>query len=137
MLNNFFKKPENVTRFIGRKSHYNEKFSKPTTGAFYREQDLKIGAISVFDIDNELKRNDDAKIFKLGDEKVFKKGTLARADLKVEDIEKIKSHSANLYLRKSKIGKHCSIKNFPKDEEMARYVDGQLALISNLVVRKK
>jgi|GEM_PF-2421274 len=137
MLSSFFKKPKNVTRFIGDSYLYDNRTGVIKTNVFAKKKDRESGEISVFDIDNELMRGNDEKIFKLGDKRYCKRPphTLARADLKVEDIEKIESCSTKLFLEKKTLDKHCNIKPFPLDKIQALNVAGQLVAISKLIIR--
>lgn len=131
---------ETVTRFIGSKSWYNVKDNTLTTAAFCNIKNRKHGEISVFDIDKELKNNQEDKIFAIGDKNVYKKppNTRARADLKVIDITKIKSYNEFLRVDRGIFpSKHCNIRPFPNDEAYALNIAAQLVRISTLKIRHK
>ena len=128
----------NVTRFIGSKNWYSINSNVVLAAAFYSEKNKTEGEISVFDIDKELKSGKEDKIFKLGD-KIYKRKphTLARADMKVADINKIKANNEFLRVDKDLMSKHCNIRPFPVNDALALNVAGQLARISRLIIRQK
>ena len=137
----FFKiqKPEVVTRFLCSYREVDKKAGKAKFTAFYKPKNMNDGEISVFNIDKELKYNQEENIYQIGDREVFKrpKKTIARADLKVLDIEKLRVNSTTMLKVHSKLGKkHCNIKPFPKEELLAQNISTQLARISNLHIRK-
>ena len=124
------KKPKFVTRFVGRKSEIDKKANCLDFSAFYRPDNMKYREVSVFKI---YKKDTNEKIFEIGDKKVFKKhGTIARGDLKVEDIEKIELQQEKLKLHWNIYSRHCNIKPFPKDPIVAQHISTQLAKISVL-----
>lgn len=129
----------NVTRFIGSKSWYSKSNNVVLAAAFYTNSNRREGEVSVFDIDKELEANQEEKIFELGDKKVYKKKpyTLARADIKVANIIKIKTNNEFLRVDKGFMTKHCNIRPFPSNDALALNVAGQLARISQLVVRAR
>ena len=128
-----FKKPKKVTRFVGRKSEYNEKSNKLNFTAFYKPNNMELGEISVYNIDNI----SDKKIFEIGDKKVFKKyGAIARGDLVVEYIEQIKINQEKLLLHYG-FGRHCNIKPFPNEVLLAQHISTCLADISIVHLRKR
>ena len=129
----------NVTRFIGSKSWYSKSDNVVLAAAFYTDSNKREGEVSVFDIDNELEAKQEEKIFELGDKRVYKKKphTLARADIRVDDIKKIKTNNEFLRVDKDFMSKHCNIRPFPCNDALALNVAGQLARISQLVVRTR
>ena len=130
---------ETVTRFIGSKSWYSKSDNVVLAAAFYTDSNKREGEVSVFDIDNELEAKQEEKIFELGDKRVYKKKphTLARADIRVDDIKKIKTNNEFLRVDKDFMSKHCNIRPFPCNDALALNVAGQLARISQLVVRTR
>ena len=129
---------ENVTRFIGSKRWYDRTTNTVHTGAFFNDKNKESGEISVFDIDKELQSYREDKIFEIGDKKVYRKPphTAARADMKVADINMIRTNKGNLQVIKDFWGsKHCNIRPFPSDAS-ALNIAMQLAKISNLKIRK-
>ena len=135
MLNLFkAKQPQIVSRFIGNKNFIDEESNVVKTNVFDTPRNRKDGEISVFDIDDELKQNNDEKIFKIGDKFVYKKPpyTIARADLCVSEINKIEINDVNLDIVKGR-NKHYNI--MPFDDAMALHIAGQLVSISKLTVR--
>ena len=129
----------NVTRFIGSKSWYSKSDNVVLAAAFYTDSNKREGEVSVFDIDKELEAKQEEKIFELGDKRVYKKKphTLARADIRVDDIKKIKTNNEFLRVDKDFMSKHCNIRPFPCNDALALNVAGQLARISQLVVRTR
>ncbi len=130
---------ETVTRFIGSKSWYSKSDNVVLAAAFYTDSNKREGEVSVFDIDKELEAKQEEKIFELGDKRVYKKKphTLARADIRVDDIKKIKTNNEFLRVDKDFMSKHCNIRPFPCNDALALNVAGQLARISQLVVRTR
>ena len=130
---------ETVTRFIGSKSWYSKSDNVVLAAAFYTDSNKREGEVSVFDIDKELEAKQEEKIFELGDKRVYKKKphTLARADIRVDDIKKIKTNNEFLRVDKDFMSKHCKIRPFPCNDALALNVAGQLARISQLVVRTR
>ena len=130
---------KNVTRFIGKKSWYDKSKNIVLPAAFCDAKNKKTREISVFDIDYELETNQEDKIYQIGDKQVFKlkPNTIARADLKVDAIEKIKSENDFLRVDKSFFSKHCNIRPFPYDDAKALHVASQLARISSLKLRQR
>lgn len=130
------KKPNIVTRFINEKKRINFVNKKANFSAFYRKKDLSEGEISVFDID-DLLNGDAENIFLFGDKKVCKKDkSIARADLNVKDVEKIKYNQfENLKVQAELFTKHCAIKPFPNNELQAQNLATNLAFIANLHLR--
>ena len=130
---------ETVTRFIGSKSWYSKSNNVVLAAAFYTDSNKREGEVSVFDIDKELEAKQEEKIFELGDKRVYKKKphTLARADIRVDDIKKIKTNNEFLRVDKDFMSKHCNIRPFPCNDALALNVAGQLARISQLVVRTR
>ena len=130
---------ETVTRFIGSKSWYSKSDNVFLAAAFYTDSNKREGEVSVFDIDKELEAKQEEKIFELGDKRVYKKKphTLARADIRVDDIKKIKTNNEFLRVDKDFMSKHCNIRPFPCNDALALNVAGQLARISQLVVRTR
>ena len=79
------------------------------------------------------------KFLKSEIKKVYKRPphTIARADLKVMEVEQIQINNGNLKVIKSLFqGKHCNIKPFPNDAS-ALNVAGQLVKISELHIKQK
>ena len=128
---------KNVTRFIGKKSWYDKDKKIVLPAAFCDAKNKRTREISVFHIDYELETKQEDKIYQIGDKKVFKlkPNTIARADLKVDDIEKIKSENETLRVERTLFSKHCNIKPFPSDDAKALHIASQLARISTLRVR--
>ncbi len=130
------KKPNVVTRFINEKKRINFDTQKANFSAFYRTKDLLEGEISVFDID-DLLAGDSEKIFLFGDKKVCKRNkSIARADLKVRDVENIRYNLEYLKVLPEFFSKHCAIVPFPSDELQAQNLSTNLAFISNLYLRE-
>lgn len=77
-----------LTRYIGSKNVLDEK-GMPQSSAFVKRKTER--GISVWDITNYLAKNDEIKIFKLGDEKFAKNPpyTIARCDLTEKKINKV------------------------------------------------
>lgn len=130
---------ETVTRFIGSKSWYSTNNNVVLAAAFYTDSNKREGEVSVFDIDKELEAHQEDKIFELGDRKVYKRKphTLARADMKIFDIIKIKTNNEFLRVDKNFMSKHCNIRPFPSNDALALNVAGQLARISQLITRSR
>lgn len=129
---------ETVTRFLLDKTWYNVSENTVCSAAYYTPSNIEHKEVSVFDIDEELSTGDENRIYKIGEKTIFKnrRNIKARADLKVIDIEKIKTNKGNLRVIKSLFSKHCNIRPFPSDAS-ALNVAGHLARISELQIRKK
>lgn len=130
---------ETVTRFIGSKNWYSTSNNVVLAAAFYTDSNKREGEISVFNIDKELEAHQEKKIFELGDKKVFKRKphTLARADMRKVDIIKIKTNNEFLRVDENFMSKHCNIRPFPSNDALALNVAGQLARISQLIIRSR
>ena len=120
-------KPNVVTRFLKERAFINNKYIDPC--AFYRcPQDLEDQELSVFNIDEELKSNDNKAIYEIANtNKLFNIG--GRADLKVVEIEAIRSRE-NLKVSYNKNNKHCAIRPFPNDKQEALIVAQKLVRIA-------
>ena len=130
---------ETVTRFIGKKRWFDINKKTVSSAIYYNDKNIKDGEISVFDIDKELQAGEEDKIFEIGDKRVFRNppNTVARADLKVIDVEQIPTSKGNLKVVKKLFqGKHCNIKPFPNDAS-ALNAAGQLVKISELHIKQQ
>lgn len=132
-----------LTRFSNYKRDYDKVNNCALTAMFYGERDKGKLEISVFDITEEFNNNEIEKIYKIGDVQVYKNKdpkTKARADIKIEDIKKIKTvNNKNLKVYRSInfASKHRNIKAIPFNEAAALNVASQLARVSVLHIRKK
>lgn len=129
-------KAQIVTRFIGYKKHFDRIQGIVRAAAFITPKNIEKGEISVYRIDTELKNKDEEKIFSIGDKLYKNPPTPARADLKVSEIEKIKTENTNLFVKTKWYTQHCNIKPFPNDEIKALKTAMDLARISTLHLRK-
>lgn len=122
--------PKIVTRFINSNVMI-DRNGRVTSKAYNTVDNRRNKEISVYNIDNELKNNNEKGIY--AHSKNMRNKPFARADLSVSDIKKI-SEPVQLYLEKSKrlFDKHCNIKPFPDEWQHAEIVASSLALISKL-----
>lgn len=127
-------KPRVVTRFLRKKAFPTGKYIEP--GEFYRPRDLVDKEISVFNIDDELKNNDNEAIYKLADYARLVKIS-GRGDIKVEELEKILCGSKYLEIQDYKSGKHCAIRPFPSNDQEALLVAQKIVFIAKLHIRGK
>ena len=130
-----------VTRFTSQPSHFNKNSNVANSGLFFCAKNKREGEISVFDITEKILKDNDEEIFKFGDKVVCKKPpyTLARADLKTEDIFKIKSKFGQIKLYRNILrnDNHRNIRPYPNDDDEALHIANHLVRISKLHIRNK
>ena len=126
-----------VTRFINSKYQINANQNRVNVCLYTGGSNVEQGEISVFDIDAELKCNDEKGIYRFS--KKLNAQAFARADLSVKEIQEIESYPTSLYVERSKAiynRKHCNIKPFPKNKVQAKLVATRLVAISKLKLRE-
>lgn len=130
------KKPKIVTRVID----YEYKFDRDSGGvnytAFYRHKDIENGSYSVCCID-DFKSN--KEIYDFSDKYILSNPpAIARADLKVKEVEKIIFQNFKLkvvYAPTKNNNYHYNIENVPTTPQSAKILATILADISNLNIR--
>ncbi len=131
-----------LTRYTNNKRYFDKVDSRASSAMFYGEKDKGKMEISVYDITEELNNNKIEEIYKIGDIKVYKNKnprTKARADIRIEDVRKIKSvNNSNLKVyRTFSKSKHRNIKPIPIEEAAALNIASHLARVSVLHVRER
>ena len=133
-----------LTRFTNNKRYFDKNNNTPMAAMFYNDKDMKNGEISVYDITEKLKNNDNETIYKFADWKIYKThlknrpSAKARADLKIEDIRNIKTYRENLKVYRNIFlnSTHRNIRPLSKNNAEALNIASQLARASKLHIRK-
>ncbi len=135
------KKPKMVTRYISSEFYFDFDTFQVTKNLYLKKKDKEDGEISVICIDNLFSIFDpkQEKIFSLGDSILFPNGgkyNIARADIKVSDLKKIKTDTEDILKLIHTKHRHFNIVSQPNTDTLFKHIIAtKLVNISELKLR--